>query len=74
MLMRKLLLAGTMLMVFAHGPEALAWGCVAVSSDGERGESSNWPSEQDAQANAISDCDVRSSTDDCAVESCDPQQ
>jgi hypothetical protein len=72
--MRKLVLASMMLMVLASSSEALAWGCVAVASDGERGESSNWPSEQDAQANAISDCDVRSSTDDCAVVSCDPQQ
>ena len=72
--MRKLVLAGMVLMVLASASEAFAWGCVAVSSDGERGESSNWASQQDAEANAISDCDVRSSTDDCAVESCDPQQ
>jgi hypothetical protein len=72
--MRKLALAGMLLMVLGTGSNAFAWGCVAESTDGASGYSSNWPSEQDAQTNAIKECEVRSSTDDCAVQSCDPTQ
>lgn len=72
--MRKLALAGMLLMVLGGGSNAFAWGCVAVSSDDAHGYSNNWPSEQDAQANAIKECEVRSSTDDCATQSCDPTQ
>ena len=72
--MRKLILAAMMLMAFGAGSKALAWGCVAESSDGAYGYSDNWASEQDAQSTAISDCEVRSSSDDCVIQSCDPTQ
>lgn len=72
--MWRLALAGVILMVLGADTKALAWGCVAVSSDGASGYSYNWPSEQDAELNAISECEVRSSTDDCAAQSCDPTQ
>jgi len=72
--MRKLILAGMMLTVVGAGSKALAWGCVAASSDGAYGYSDNWPSEQDAQSTAITECEVRSSTDDCTIQSCDPTQ
>lgn len=70
--MRKLALAGMILMVPGLGSKTFAWGCVAVSSDGATGHSDNWPSEQDAESNAINECEVQSSTDDCATQSCDP--
>jgi hypothetical protein len=72
--MRKLILAAMMLMALGGGSKALAWGCVAASSDGAYGYSDNWASEQDAQSNAIKECEVRSSTDDCSIQSCDPTQ
>lgn len=72
--MRKLALAGMIMMVLGLDSQAFAWGCVAASSDGAYGYSSNWPSEQDAELNAIKECEVRSSTDDCATQSCDPTQ
>lgn len=72
--MRKLALACMMLTALGASSKALAWGCVAASSDGAYGYSDNWPNQQDAEATAVSDCDVRSSTDDCAIQSCDPTQ
>ena len=53
---------------------ALAWGCVASASDGAYGYSYNWPSEQDAELTALNECEARSSSGDCATESCDPTQ
>jgi len=72
--MRKLALAWIILIALGPGSKAFAWGCVAASSDGAYGYSDNWPSEQDAETTAINDCEVRSSTDDCAAQSCDPTQ
>jgi hypothetical protein len=70
--MAKLALACLMVMALGTGSEALAWGCVAASSDGAFGYSDNWPNEKDAETTAIKDCEVQSSTDDCATQSCDP--
>ncbi|CAN7308711.1 DUF4189 domain-containing protein [Rhizobium sp. LjRoot254] len=71
--MRKLILA-----CFAIGAvgvatsgEALAWGCVAVDSQGAYGYSNDWPSEQDAELTALKQCDKYTKTNDCQTESCD---
>ncbi|MDB5523217.1 MAG: hypothetical protein JWM58_980 [Rhizobium sp.] len=52
--------------------QALAWGCVAVDSEGAYGYSYNWPDEQDAELRALNECDARSNTNDCQTDSCDP--
>lgn len=71
--MRKAAIAGLMMALAPGlGSKAFAWGCVAASSDGAY--SYNWPSEQDAQSNAINECADRSLTDDCVAQSCDPTQ
>jgi hypothetical protein len=70
--MRKLALACMTLMVIGSGSEALAWGCVAVASDGAYGYSYNWPSEQDAELTALNQCDANSTSGDCSTDSCDP--
>jgi VCBS repeat-containing protein len=51
---------------------ALAWGCVAVDSQGAYGYSYNWPSEQDAELTALQQCEKHTKTYDCQTESCDP--
>jgi hypothetical protein len=70
--MRKLALACMTLMVIGSGSEALAWGCVAVASDGAYGYSYNWPSEQDAELTALNQCEANSTSGDCSTDSCDP--
>ena len=50
---------------------ALAWGCVAVDSQGAYGYSNNWPSEQDAELTALQQCDKYTKTYDCQTQSCD---
>lgn len=70
--MRRLILAGVRLAALASASEALAWGCVAVASDGAYGYSYNWPSEQDAELTALNECEARSTSGDCSTESCDP--
>lgn len=70
--MRRLILAGVMLAALGSDSGALAWGCVAVASDGAYGYSYNWPSEQDAELTALNECEARSTSGDCSTESCDP--
>lgn len=71
--MRKLMLAciATVLIGGATTGQALAWGCVAVDSEGAYGYSNNWPSEQDAELSALNQCDKYTKTYDCQTQSCD---
>ena len=72
--MRKLMLVCLMtgLIGGATGGPVLAWGCVAVDSEGAYGYSNNWPSEQDAELSALNQCEANSTSGDCSTESCDP--
>ena len=55
----------------ATSGKALAWGCVAVDSQGAYGYSNNWPDEQDAELTALKQCDKYTKTNDCQTQSCD---
>jgi hypothetical protein len=70
--MRKLALVCVMLIMVGSGSKVLAWGCVAVASDGAYGYSYNWPSEQDAELTALNQCEANSTSGDCSTDSCDP--
>ena len=72
--MRKLVLVAMAVGLTAAAPasEALAWGCVAVDSQGAYGYSYNWASEEDAELTALQQCEKHSNTDDCQTDSCDP--
>jgi hypothetical protein len=71
--MRKVILACLAVgaLAGATSGQALAWGCVAVDSQGAYGYSNNWPSEQDAELTALKQCDKYTKTGDCQTESCD---
>lgn len=71
--MRKWMLAclATAVVCGATSSQALAWGCIAVDSQGAYGYSNDWPSEQDAELTALQQCDRYTRTDDCQTQSCD---
>jgi hypothetical protein len=69
--MFKIVLTAMMLMALGSGSKALAWGCVAVDSQGAYGYSNDWPSEQDAELTALKQCDKYTKTYDCQTQSCD---
>lgn len=51
---------------------ALAWSCVARSSDGAQGWSSDYTYEGAAEQRALRECENVTTTYDCVVESCVP--
>jgi hypothetical protein len=71
--MRKLILACFAMGIVGSATtgQALAWGCVAVDSQGAYGYSNNWPSEQDAELTALQQCERYTKTYDCQTQSCD---
>jgi hypothetical protein len=70
--MRGVFLVCVMLAATGSSSKAMAWGCVAVASDGAYGYSYNWPSEQDAELTALNQCEANSTSGDCSTDSCDP--
>ena len=51
---------------------AFAWSCVASSSDGAQGWSSNYRSERAAERRALNECQSNTTSYDCEVQSCVP--
>jgi hypothetical protein len=51
---------------------ALAWSCVASSSDGAQGWSSNFANMNAAERRALSECQNVTTSYDCEVQSCVP--
>ena len=52
--------------------QAFAWSCVAGSSDGAQGWSSNYAEEGAAEHRAMIECQSRTTSNDCEVQSCVP--
>jgi hypothetical protein len=52
--------------------QAFAWSCVAGSSDGAQGWSSNYRSESAAEQRALAECQNVTTSDDCEVQQCVP--
>jgi hypothetical protein len=70
---RKLMLAALSAAGLALScSHALAWSCVASSSDGAQGWSSNYAEEGAAEHRAMIECQSRTTSNDCEVQSCVP--
>lgn len=70
---RKLILAGLSAAGVALSCSyAFAWSCVASSSDGAQGWSSNYPNMNAAERRALSECQNVTGSGDCEVQSCVP--
>jgi len=50
----------------------MAWSCVAASSDGAQGWSQNYKSEGAAERRALSECENVTTSGDCQVQQCTP--
>ena len=69
----KLLLAAlSALAVTVSCGQAVAWSCVASSSDGAQGWSENYKSERAAERRALSECENVTTSGDCQVQQCTP--
>jgi hypothetical protein len=51
---------------------AFAWSCVAMSSDGAQGWSSNYDEEGAAEHRAMIECQSRTTSNDCEIQNCVP--
>jgi hypothetical protein len=51
---------------------AFAWSCVAMSSDGAQGWSSNYVEEGAAEHRAMIECQSRTTSNDCEIQNCVP--
>ena len=51
---------------------AFAWSCVAMSSDGAQGWSSNYAEEGAAEHRAMIECQSRTTSNDCEIQNCVP--
>lgn len=70
---RKTLLAVAASMALAmQAGEALAWSCVASSSDGAQGWSSDYADEGAAEQRALRECQNVTTSYDCEVQQCVP--
>ncbi|MDF1607625.1 DUF4189 domain-containing protein [Hoeflea sp. YIM 152468] len=73
----KLLLAGLCAAIVAvsSASPALAWGCIALASDGTYGYSYDYEYEEDAIERALNECArLTPSNDTCYIEECDPDE
>lgn len=52
--------------------QAFAWSCVAGSSDGAQGWSNNYSSVAAAERRALRECENVTTSDDCEVQQCVP--
>ncbi|MDB5550539.1 MAG: hypothetical protein JWL86_523 [Rhizobium sp.] len=70
---RRLMLAGLSAAGIALScSHAFAWSCVASSSDGAQGWSSNYPNMKAAERRALNECQNNTTSYDCEVQSCVP--
>jgi hypothetical protein len=70
---RRLILAGLSTAGIALScSQAFAWSCVASSSDGAQGWSSNYAEMGGAEHRAMIECQSRTTSNDCEVQSCVP--
>jgi len=54
---------------------ALAWGCIAIASDGTYGYSYDYDYQEDAVERALNECARLTPTNDvCVIEECDPDE
>ena len=69
----KLLLRGVAagMLTLSTSP-ALAWSCVAGSTDGAQGWSSNYQDQGAAEQRALRECENVTTSDDCEVQQCVP--
>lgn len=51
---------------------AFAWSCVAMSSDGAQGWSSNYRNEGAAEQRALRECENVTTSYDCEIQNCVP--
>lgn len=58
--------------IAAYSSPAFAWSCVASSSDGAQGWSSKYAEEGAAEHRAMIECQSRTTSNDCEVQSCVP--
>ena len=52
--------------------QAFAWSCVAMSSDGAQGWSSNYSEVGAAEHRAMIECQSRTTSNDCEIQNCVP--